>query len=101
MTAHKHPQGDGGGPADSGRLAPVKAKAAAINSAQAPPLTWKTVVKRATVVAVAGLAIYLVLPKLTAVLASWPRLSTLSPVWFTAAAAAEVVSFASTSRCSG
>jgi hypothetical protein len=94
VTAHKHPQGDGGGPADSGRLAPVKAKAAAINSAQAPPLTWKTVVKRATVVAVAGLAIYLVLPKLTAVLASWPRLSTLSPVWFTAAAAAEVVSFA-------
>jgi hypothetical protein len=94
VTAHKHPQGDGGGPADSGRLAPVKAKAAAINSAQAPPLTWKTVVKRATVVAVAGLAIYLVLPKLTAVLASWPRLSTLNPVWFTAAAAAEVVSFA-------
>ena len=41
----------------------------------------------------AGAAIYLVLPKLAAVLGSWPRLSTLSPIWFTVALAAELASF--------
>ena len=69
------------------------AKAAAIDAAQARPLTWKTAVKRALAVAVAGAAIYLVLPKLIAVLGAWPRLSTLNPVWFTACLAAELVSF--------
>ncbi len=44
--------------------------------------------------AVAGVAIYLVLPKLAAVLGSWPRLSTLSPIWFSVALAAELASFA-------
>jgi uncharacterized protein (TIRG00374 family) len=53
----------------------------------------KTAVKRALVVAVAGVAIYLVLPKLGAVLGSWPRLSTLSPIWFSVAVAAELASF--------
>jgi hypothetical protein len=43
--------------------------------------------------AVAGAAIYLVLPKLMAVLGAWPRLSTLNPVWFTVALAAELLSF--------
>jgi uncharacterized protein (TIRG00374 family) len=93
VTARKYPQGAGAGPAGSGRPAPVEAKAAAIKAAQSRPLTWKTVVKRATVLAVAGAAIYLVLPKLTQVLASWPRLSTLNPIWFTAAFAAELLSF--------
>src|SRR5208337_3345130 len=68
-------------------------KAAAIDAAQAHPLTWKTVVKRALAVAVAGGAIYLVLPELIAVLGAWPRLSTLNPVWFTVCLAAELVSF--------
>ncbi|MGO9778143.1 MAG: lysylphosphatidylglycerol synthase transmembrane domain-containing protein [Streptosporangiaceae bacterium] len=93
MTAHKDPQGADGGPAGGGRSVPVAAKAAAINAAQERPLTWQTVVKRALVVAVAGVAIYLVLPKLAAVLGSWPRLSTLSPVWFSVAVAAELASF--------
>jgi hypothetical protein len=34
-----------------------------------------------------------VLPKLIAVLGTWPRLSTLNPVWFAVALAAELVSF--------
>ena len=67
--------------AHSDRPAPVVAKAAAIDAAQARPLTWQTVVKRAAVVAVAGAAIYLVLPNLMAVLGSWPRLSSLTPAW--------------------
>ena len=66
-------------PADGGKPAPVAAKAAAIDAAQAHPLTWKNVVKRALALAVAGAALYLVLPKLIAVLGAWPRLSTLNP----------------------
>ena len=77
----------------AGRPAPVATRAAAIDAAQQRPLTWKTAAKRALVVAVAGTAIYLVLPRLAAVLGSWPRLSTLSPVWFSVAVAAELASF--------
>jgi uncharacterized protein (TIRG00374 family) len=42
---------------------------------------------------VAGVAIYLVLPSITEVLAQWPRLSTLHPVWLTLAVAAELAHF--------
>ena len=93
MTARRHAQHPGGEPVNAGKSAPVAAKAAAIDAAQARPLTWKTVVKRALAVAVAGAALYLALPKLIAVLGAWPRLSTLNPIWFTACLAAELVSF--------
>src|SRR5215467_11333169 len=89
----KHPENSDGRPVEVSRPDPVAAKAAAIKAEQAHPPTWKTVIKRVLVLAVAGLAIYLVLPSLIAVLGSWPRLSTLSPVWFTAAFAAELASF--------
>jgi uncharacterized protein (TIRG00374 family) len=71
----------------------VAAKAASIDAAQAHPLTWKNIVKRGVVVVVGGAAIYLVLPKLIAVLGAWPRLSELNPIWFAVALAAELVSF--------
>ena len=99
MTARRHPRppGDGqqpgGQPIDAGKTTSVAQKAAAIDAAQAPPPTWKTIVKRALPVAVAGAAIYLVLPALIKVLGEWPRLSTLNPVWFTVALAAELASF--------
>ena len=93
MTARRHTQHPDGEPVNAGKPAPVAAKAAAIDAAQARPLTWKTAVKRALAVAVAGAAIYLVLPKLMAVLAAWPRLSTLNPAWFTVCLAAELASF--------
>jgi uncharacterized protein (TIRG00374 family) len=51
------------------------------------------VVKRAAMVLVAGLIIYLVFPAITEVLASWPRLSTLHPWWFTLAIGAEIAHF--------
>jgi len=86
VTARKYPPG-------AGRSDPVAAKAAAIEAGQAHPLTWKTIIKRALVIAVSGAAIYLVLPGLAAVLSSWPRLSALSPIWFTVAVAAELASF--------
>ena len=101
MTARRHAQHPAGEPVNAGKSAPVAAKAAAIDAAQARPLTWKTVVMRALAVAVAGAALYLVLPKLIAVLGAWPRLSTLNPVWFTVCLAAELVSFTCTSPCSG
>ena len=45
-----------------------------IDEEKSHPLAWKTVAKRAAVVAVAGIAIYLVFPAITEVFASWPRL---------------------------
>jgi uncharacterized protein (TIRG00374 family) len=84
-----------GTPFDATKTAPVAAKAAAIDAAQGRQLTWKTVIKRALAGAVAGAAVYLVMPALIAVLGAWPRLSTLNPIWFTVALAAELISFAS------
>jgi uncharacterized protein (TIRG00374 family) len=92
VTAGRHPQHPGDGPGGA-KPAPVAARAAAIDAAQSHPLTWKTLVKRALFVAAAGAAIYLVLPKLVAVLGAWPRLSTLNPAWFSVALAAELASF--------
>jgi len=99
MTARRHPQppGDeqqpGGQPIDAGKTTSVAAKAARIDAAQAHPPTWKTILRRAVPVAVAGAAIYLVLPALIKVLGEWPRLSALNPIWFTVALAAEIVAF--------
>jgi len=58
-----------------------------IESEKSHPLPWKTVAKRAAVVLVAGVSIYLVFPAITEVLASWPRLSTLDPRWFAVSSA--------------
>ncbi len=57
------------------------------------PLTAKRLIGRAVVVGVAGVALYLVLPKLAQVFASWPRLSSLSPIWIVGALLAESASF--------
>jgi len=51
------------------------------------------VLKRAAVVLVTGITIYLVFPAITEVLASWPRLSTLDPRWFAVAIGAEIAHF--------
>src|SRR6266851_1936314 len=91
--ARKQPDSADSRPGEVSRPDPVAARAAAIKAMQAHPPTWKAVIKRAIVLAVAGAAIYLVLPGLIAVLGSWPRLSALSPIWFTAALAAELASF--------
>jgi uncharacterized protein (TIRG00374 family) len=70
--------------------------AAKIDSEKGHPLAWKAIAKHAALVVVAGLGIYLVLPAITEVLASWPRLSTLHPVWFSVAIGAEIAHFACT-----
>jgi uncharacterized protein (TIRG00374 family) len=93
VTAQGHPQSPDGEPVKAGRSRAVAAQAAAIDDAQARRPTWKAVVKRVLAIAVAGVALYLVLPKLIAVLGAWPRLATLNPAWFAACLAAELVSF--------
>ena len=70
--------------------------AAKIDSQKAHPLTWQAVVRRAAVVAIAGISLYLVFPAITEVFASWPRLSTLDPRWFALAIGAEVGHFCCT-----
>jgi uncharacterized protein (TIRG00374 family) len=67
-----------------------------IDREKSHPLAWKTVVKRGVVVVIAGIAIYLVFPAITEVFASWPRLSTLNPIWFAVAVGAEVAHFVCT-----
>ena len=79
-------------PAAPGKL-PLAAR---IEGEKSRTLSWKAVAKRAATVAVTGIAIYLVFPAITEVLASWPRLSTLNPWWIFAAIAAEVGHFACT-----
>jgi uncharacterized protein (TIRG00374 family) len=51
------------------------------------------VVKRVVIVVVSGVAIYLVLPRITGVFASLPRLSTLNWIWFVAALVSETAHF--------
>jgi uncharacterized protein (TIRG00374 family) len=67
-----------------------------IESEKTHTLPWKALVKRAVTVVVAGIAIYLVLPVITEVLASWPRLSTLNPWWVIGTVAAEIGHFVCT-----
>ena len=78
-------------------VAPGKPSLAArIDQEKSHPLAWKTVASRAAMAVIAGLAIYLVFPAITEVLASWPRLSTLNPWWLFAAIGAEIAHFACT-----
>jgi uncharacterized protein (TIRG00374 family) len=67
-----------------------------IEAEKSHPLAWKTVAKRAVVVLIAGVSIYLVFPAITEVFASWPRLSTLDPRWFALAVGAELAHFTCT-----
>ena len=69
---------------------------ARIDREKSHPLAWKTVASRAVMAVLAGVAIYLVFPAITEVLASWPRLSTLNPWWLFAAIGAEIAHFACT-----
>ncbi len=64
-----------------------------VNQEKGHPLSWKSIVKKAVPIVIAGVGIYLVFPSIAEVLASWPRLSTLEPVWFALCVAFEVGHF--------
>ena len=72
---------------------PTTAMAESLAREEPRRLSWRMVVKRGLVVVIAGVAIYLVLPSLTEVFGSWPRLSTLNPIWFSVALASELAHF--------
>ena len=59
----------------------------------APHHGAKTVIGRVVALAVTGVALYIVLPSLTAVFGAWPQLAKLSAVWLVAALLMEVASF--------
>ena len=61
-----------------------------------PRLAWKAVAKRATVTAIAGLALYLVAPKVVGVFASFPQLASLDLIWLAATLIAQAAHFACT-----
>ena len=70
--------------------------AARFEKEQGLPFPWKAVVKRAIVVVIAGVALYLVAPRVIDVFHAWPRLATLSPLWLALALVAQVAHFACT-----
>jgi uncharacterized protein (TIRG00374 family) len=57
------------------------------------PRGAKRVIGRVVALVVTGVALYVVLPSLTAVFGAWPRLAKLSAVWLVAALVAEAASF--------
>jgi uncharacterized protein (TIRG00374 family) len=76
------------------QAAAIQKKTAAIDTARKHPPTWRALLKRAIPLAIAGAAIYVLFPAITKVLGAWPRLTSLDPIWFAVALAAEVASFA-------
>jgi uncharacterized protein (TIRG00374 family) len=68
----------------------------AIAAEEHQPLTWQAVARRLVVVVIAGIGLYLVLPTLTEVFDSWPRLRTLQPWWFGLAILAQAAHFTCT-----
>ena len=62
----------------------------------AAPLPWRSIAKRTVAVVVFGITIFLVFPSLVAVFSSFPKLTSLDPIWFTLALALEVGSFVCT-----
>jgi uncharacterized protein (TIRG00374 family) len=60
------------------------------------PLPWRSIAKKTVMVVVAGVTIYLVFPSLTEVFASFPKLTSLDPIWFTLAVLLQVAHFACT-----
>ena len=60
------------------------------------PLPWRSIAKKTVVVVVAGVTIYLVFPSLTEVFASFPKLTSLDPIWFTLAVVLQVAHFVCT-----
>ncbi len=63
---------------------------------QGTPFPWKSVVKRAIVVTIAGVALYLVAPTLIAEFHAWPQLAHVNVVWLLVAFIAEAGHFVCT-----
>ena len=62
----------------------------------AAPLPWRSIVKKSVMVVVGGVTIYLVFPSLLEVFDSFPRLTSLDPIWFSFALLLQVAHFTCT-----
>jgi uncharacterized protein (TIRG00374 family) len=67
-----------------------------VRRAPAARTRWRSVVKGTLAVVVAGVTIYLVFPSVAEVFASWPKLTSLDPIWFVAAVVAQIAHFTCT-----
>jgi len=86
----------GPGPPEDSGPGEVPALEKSLEAQRHVSLPWKTIVKHVVTVVVGGVAIYLVLPAITEVVASWPSLRTLQPAWFALAVAFEAAHFTCT-----
>jgi hypothetical protein len=62
---------------------------------ESPP-PWRSFAKKTVMAVVAGITLYLVFPSLAAVFGSFPKLTSLDPIWFTIAVALQVAHFTCT-----
>jgi uncharacterized protein (TIRG00374 family) len=83
-------------PVESGEPEPRRGIAQRDVGQESAPLTWKSVLKRAVPVVIAGVALYLVYPSIASVLSSWPKISTLSVGWLAVALGAQAAHFVCT-----
>ena len=84
----------GGSAAGNGALS--QRRAARIEQDVASPPQWRSIVKKTVMALVAGITLYLVFPSLAAVFGSFPKLTSLDPIWFTFAVALQVAHFTCT-----
>ena len=85
-------------PAESGAEHDSLSKRRAVQMEQdlASPPPWRSIVKKTVMAVVAGITLYLVFPSLAAVFGSFPKLTSLDPIWFTFAIALQVAHFTCT-----
>jgi uncharacterized protein (TIRG00374 family) len=70
--------------------------ASRIEQDAASPLPWRSVAWKTVVVVVAGITLYLLFPSLAAVFDSFPKLTSLDPIWFIFAVLLQVAHFTCT-----
>jgi uncharacterized protein (TIRG00374 family) len=88
------PAESGDKPGDSGRREDaLRRLSTRIEEDVDKPLPWRTIAKRVVAAVVFGITIYLVFPSLTEVFSSFPKLTSLDPVWFSFAVVLEVGHF--------
>jgi uncharacterized protein (TIRG00374 family) len=71
-------------------------RAAKLEQDLVSPPPWRSIVKKTVMAVVAGITLYLVFPSLAAVFGSFPKLTSLDPIWFTFAVALQVAHFTCT-----
>ena len=62
----------------------------------ASPPPWRSIAKKSVLVVVAGITLYLVFPSLAEVFDSFPKLTSLDPIWFSIAVLLQVAHFTCT-----